>query len=427
MPSIPGSILPADFTNGGILSDILSLPRDSRFHRADLSLPSPGRTSSSSNRRESSSSIRAASRTSRKNSRAISRAKQAPLTGISKRSSRSAAGPRRSISTQTCIAPPNLDEDYLSLDAVLKDLTADTAPARACSPAMPCATASGPTRFLLPITAGWCLSFYESIACVKGGGDAFIRPFRTKFKEYDVEVRCERLDRGTGRHQRQQVGRFVLNTGEEVTADTCVFTIHPEEIVKILPAKHFSRAFANRVSSFESSAGSFPSSPSLKPGAEIPYPEQRPSFRFSRTRTSTCCSTPAIPGIPALVIIKSPENRRRHGKAICILEPSFPEHVSEWSGSRRGKRPQEYLDYKKTRVEAIKEHVFSVFPAYRETLDFVDAGFVADLQGLSEQPRRQRVRRQAEDGAVQCDRQASRCTICCRRPERSLARVSSAR
>jgi phytoene dehydrogenase-like protein len=61
-------------------------------------------------------------------------------------------------------------------------------------------------------------------------------------------------------------------------------------------------------------------------------------------------------------------------RGICVLEPSFTEHVSQWGDSQRGKRPEGYLDYKKKRVEAIKEHVFSVFPAYRETLDFLDAG-----------------------------------------------------
>jgi len=35
-----------------------------------------------------------------------------------------------------------------------------------------------------------CLSFYESIACVKGGGDAFVRAFERKLGEFGVEIRC---------------------------------------------------------------------------------------------------------------------------------------------------------------------------------------------------------------------------------------------
>ena len=43
------------------------------------------------------------------------------------------------------------------------------------------------------------------------------------------------------------VGRFVLNTGEEVSCDRCIFTIHPQEILKILPQEHLTKAFVERV------------------------------------------------------------------------------------------------------------------------------------------------------------------------------------
>ncbi len=84
-----------------------------------------------------------------------------------------------------------------------------------------------------------CLSFYESMACVKGGGDAFIKAFERKFKEYDVDVRCGTTITELADINESKVGRFILNTGEEVVADNCVFTIHPKEIVNILPPEAF--------------------------------------------------------------------------------------------------------------------------------------------------------------------------------------------
>ena len=33
--------------------------------------------------------------------------------------------------------------------------------------------------------------------------------------------------------QNDKVGRFVLNTGDDVSADHCIFTIHPKEILKL--------------------------------------------------------------------------------------------------------------------------------------------------------------------------------------------------
>ena len=94
---------------------------------------------------------------------------------------------------------------------------------------------------------------------------------------------------------------------------------------------------------------------------------------------------PAYQGEPALVIIKSPE-QNEEGKGICILEPSFTEQVAGWTASRRGKRSAEYLEYKGRKVEAIKEHVYKAFPAYRESLAVVDAGSMLTFKDYLNSP-----------------------------------------
>jgi phytoene dehydrogenase-like protein len=270
------------------------------------------------------------------------------------------------------IAPPNLDEDYVTLDQVLKGLTSDDLLRGLLSGYAMCYGVR-PDEMSFANHSRMCLSFYESMACIKGGGDAFIKAFERKFKGHDVDIRCSTTITELTDINESRVGRFILNTGEEVVADNCVFTIHPREIVSILPPKHFSKAFMNRISSFESSAGFFSVFASLKDN-EDPYPGGTIVSLFPDADMNKLLN-PQYKGQPALVIIKSPDQAADHaGRGVCILEPSFPESVSVWSGSRRGLRPQEYLDYKRSHVEEIKEHIFSVFPAYRESMEFLDAG-----------------------------------------------------
>ncbi len=271
------------------------------------------------------------------------------------------------------IALPSLDEDFVSLDAVLKGLTG-SALLRGLLSGYAMCYGVRPIDISFANHSRMVLNFYESIACVKDGGDAFVRAFQDKFKRYDVDIRCGTFITELADIQGSKVGRFVLNTGEEVLADSCVFTIHPKEILKILPEKHFSKAFASRISSFESSAGFFSVFATHKPGTRDPNPEASIVSLFPDADVNNLLD-PAYKGMPALVIIKCPDVAEGSaGKGICILEPSFVEQVSAWSGSRRGQRPQEYLDYKKARIQTITEHIFSVFPAYRETLEIVDAG-----------------------------------------------------
>ena len=265
---------------------------------------------------------------------------------------------------------PNLDEDYISLDAVLKDLTADGL-LRGLLSAFAMCYGVRPDEMSFANHSRMMLSFYESFACVKDGGDAFVNAFQKRFKEYDVEVRCGTYLTELADITDSKVGRFILNTGEEITSDTCIFTIHPKEVLKVLPAKHFSRAFADRIGRFESSVGFFSVFATLKPGTRDPYPDAAVTSLFPIEDVNRLLD-PAYQGGPAVVVIKS-TGLDGAGKSVCILEPSHSEQVMPWSGSRRGKRPGEYLDYKKHRIKEIMDHVYGVYPSYRESLDIVDA------------------------------------------------------
>jgi all-trans-retinol 13,14-reductase len=278
---------------------------------------------------------------------------------------------------------PNLDEDYISLDAVLKDMTSDGL-LRGLLSAFAMCYGVRPDEMSFANHSRMMLSFYESFACVREGGDAFVNAFQQKFRDYDVDVRPGTFITELADISDSKVGRFILNTGEEITSDTCVFTIHPKEILKILPAKQFSKAFGDRIGRFESSVGFFSVFATIKPGTRDPYPDAGVTSLFPIEDVNRLLD-PSYQGTPAVVIIKS-TGQDAAGKAVCILEPSHAEHIMPWMGSRRGDRPGEYLDYKKHRIEAIMEHVCGVYPAYRGSLDIVDAASMLTFKDYLNSP-----------------------------------------
>jgi phytoene dehydrogenase-like protein len=274
---------------------------------------------------------------------------------------------------ENVIAHPNLEEDYVSLDTVLRELTTNEL-LRGLFSAYAMCYGVRPAEVSFANHSRMALSFYESIAFVKDGGDAFVRAFKEKFGHYDVDIRCGTYITELSDIRDSKVGRFVLNTGEEVAADACVFTIHPKEILGLLPEKHFSKAFAQRISSFESSLGLFSAFATFKQGSSDPNPDASILSLFPDADVNKLLD-PAYKGAPALVMVKSPDpGNGSTAKGICIVEPSFPDQIAKWTDSQKGNRPEAYLEYKHSRVEAIKEHLCSVFPEFRESLDFVDAG-----------------------------------------------------
>jgi phytoene dehydrogenase-like protein len=125
------------------------------------------------------------------------------------------------------ITHSNLDEDFVSLDAVLKDLTSN-AVLRGLLSAYAMCYGVKPSAISFANHSRMVLNFYESIARVKNGGDAFIKAFEARFKGYNVDIRCGSAIAELADIQSSKVDRFILNTGEEVSADSCVFTIHPK-------------------------------------------------------------------------------------------------------------------------------------------------------------------------------------------------------
>jgi phytoene dehydrogenase-like protein len=218
---------------------------------------------------------------------------------------------------------------------------------------------------------------YESVARVEDGGDAFIRAFRERSGALEIETLCGTHITECADVEDGIVGRFVLSSGEEISCDRCIFTIHPQEILKILPRKHLTRAFVERVNGFEASVGLFSVYGVVEArGSQDDLGDDFGPSILSLFPTSDInrLMDPSHEGDQALVIMRSVEKAgERAYSVVNACEVAFVEHMEPWKDSKRGKRPAGYLEYKERRVERIRERILSVYPEYRYSLKVMDA------------------------------------------------------
>jgi phytoene dehydrogenase-like protein len=274
------------------------------------------------------------------------------------------------------LSPAFLEEDQVTLDEVLNRLTENRIlKALLCGYGMCYGVKPAEISFANHSRVSYGL--YESVARVEGGGEAFIRAFLKRSSDLDIQIMpgahiIECLD-----VRDRRVGRFLLSTGEEVSCDHCIFTIHPHETLKILPRSHLSKAFVERVSDFESSVGIFSVYGVVE--TEASPGDAGTTFGPSILSLFPNCELnelidPGHHGDQGLVILRSLENV--DGKACAILnacEVSFVERFREWRDSRRGERPAEYHEYKEQRVERIRDRILAAYPEYRDSYKVVDA------------------------------------------------------
>jgi phytoene dehydrogenase-like protein len=284
------------------------------------------------------------------------------------------------------LSQDSIDEDYISLDEVLNRLTKNSTLKGLLSKYSMCYGVK-PSEISFANHSRVSFGLYESVARVKDGGDAFIRAFKKQFAGFDIDIRCQTHITECTDITNNIVGRFVLNTGEEIFAERSIFTIHPNSVLDTLPKKYLSKAFIDRVSAFEPTPGFFTVFGLLENS-------KRPAEGTDPTILSLFPSTdinklmdPAYTGDSAMVILKNADST--NGKArtvLTALELSFSENLKEWQDSKSGNRPEAYLDYKKERTERIKNRILKVYPEYRDSLKIVDSASILTFRDYLNTP-----------------------------------------
>ena len=230
------------------------------------------------------------------------------------------------------------------------------------------------------------MGLYESVARVENGGDAFIAAFQKQFDHLKIDIRCDTTINACEEIHDNHVERFVLSNGETVDSKHCTFTIHPTDILKVLPRQHLSKAFIDRIRSFEPTAGFF-SVFGVVDTEDPDDPFDASILSLFPTSDINRMMDPRFQGPQALVIMKSKETA--HGKRHRVLnafELSYPEHVADWETSVIGRRPPEYVAYKSNRIASIKNRILKAYSAYKDRFEVVDAASILTFRDFLNSP-----------------------------------------
>jgi phytoene dehydrogenase-like protein len=213
--------------------------------------------------------------------------------------------------------------------------------------------------------------FYEGISRIKDGGDAVIRAFQNQDVYSKIDIRLNSYIASCADVSEHRVGRFILNTGEEVEFDQCTFTIHPKEIVSILPKSHLSKAFLDRVESFEPSSGFFAVYASIEDSVGDFQPGITSLFPASDVDQLMNPES----GRPTVLGVFTSEEmfNGKPCKLLTALELACSEQTEEWKSTFAKHRPDSYSAYKQERVDHIVQRIIDFYPQYRNSLKVIDS------------------------------------------------------
>jgi phytoene dehydrogenase-like protein len=277
-----------------------------------------------------------------------------------------------------------LEDDTISLKAVMDGLTGNAA-LKSVVYGLGMCYGVKPSEVSFASHARVCLDLYESTARIRRGGEALVGAFEQAYQKLDVTIRRNRWIAECGPVTDDCVQSFILNDGEEVSADATILTIHPKHILQLLPRQHLSKAFAERVEGFEPSAGFFTVYGVLDAPVDPDFGSSIVSL-FPITDFDRLLD-PAYRGEPALVICGSIEEAGGEPRqVVTTFEPSFPEHVAAWRSSHTGGRSSAYADYKAARVDAIQRHLARYDRRYADRFTIHDAASILTFRDYLHSP-----------------------------------------
>ena len=263
------------------------------------------------------------------------------------------------------------EDDFVSLKNVIDSLT-DNVTLKSLFSVYSMCHGTPPSQISFANHSKVSYSLYESIARVKGGGNAFIKVFKNRLSHYGVDIRTNCFVSSCEDVQKRRVGTFVLNDGSKINADNCIFTIHPQEILKTFQENQTSKSFVDRVNSFEPSIGFTTAFIKLTKKDQKPFDPAIISLFPDNDMEKMF--DPDFKGDLPLVLVKNTEQvNKKNIHLINAFELSHYGHVKKWADSTTGNRSSEYQAYKKKRIDRICQRIVQAFPEYEGCIEVIDS------------------------------------------------------
>ena len=261
--------------------------------------------------------------------------------------------------------PPPIEEDHITLQSVLDDCATDRVLQTVLGGLCMCYGAR-PDQASFATHCRVTFGLQESLARVEDGGDAFVDALVDVLRSDNVEIRTRCTIQQCADISEKKVGRFVLSDGSEISAASCIFTMHPNSILSVLPKEHLSKAFQSRVGDFESSNSFFTVYGALDGpdvGGACTLASILPDADLN---TMLTCQSPE-PVDSAMMVLRSRE-RGSDGpvNTLTALEVAFPETTQQWFNTKLKRRPPEYYEYKRQRTESVVGRIRDYIPECRE-------------------------------------------------------------
>ncbi|HEY6097558.1 MAG TPA: FAD-dependent oxidoreductase, partial [Candidatus Deferrimicrobium sp.] len=226
-------------------------------------------------------------------------------------------------------------------------------------------------------------NYYLSACGIEEGGRGLARGFDEGLERAGVDVRCGSGVAGLSVDSRGELSGVRLADGTFLPCGGCIATVHPRLLLDMVPPGSFRPVYRKRIEGLEETVSAF----MLYSVSDGPVPSLagRNIFAFPSADSIYGLGGGSIEDGPLYITAAYREGGGEPRGAIAIF-PTLPGSTGAWEGSATGRRPEEYLSFKRHMVERMQRMVESAGPEFDGTTRPVEASTPLTLRDFNNTP-----------------------------------------
>jgi len=224
-------------------------------------------------------------------------------------------------------------------------------------------------------------SYYESVHGLYKGGTALVQAFEKSLSDHGVRVLCGHRVSGIEFSASKRPQAVRLDNGERISCHTCIVSIHPRQMLDLVPEGLFKPSYVRRLKNLEESFSAF-----LLYGASRKWAAQgtgRNLIVFPYTREENFLERRPLNERPLFISSAASEAESAAAQGFTAICPSTLSQTMAWTHTRPGRRPPGYRHFKRRILEMLKCRIQASCPEFREDLEIIDGATPLTLRDFS--------------------------------------------
>jgi all-trans-retinol 13,14-reductase len=226
-------------------------------------------------------------------------------------------------------------------------------------------------------------NYYQSIRGIRGGGLSLSGAFGTALDQLGVEVRCGCGVKDILISREGKLTGVRLENDEEISATSCIATVHPHQLLAMVPEEAFRPVYRKRLAQLEETVSAF----IAYAVCGTPVTALAGSNMFI-VPDSGCFDTlggRSLENSPFYLSAAYAGESCRPGGFIGIF-PAKNTAVDSLLEPCSGKRSAGYRTFKKEIVSKMQSHIENIFPEIAGTIEYIEGSTPATIRDYCNTP-----------------------------------------